>query len=79
MPLDVGGQDGEQDVRRVLARPGLSKLSDLKPTEPVQRYEHDAPGDMLHSDTKNLDKERPSAARLRGARRLSFGCLTVQP
>ena len=34
-------------VSRVLARAGLSRLSDLQPAEPVMRYEHDAPGDML--------------------------------
>ena len=48
-------------VSRVLARAGLSKLSDLQPREPVQRYEHAAPGDMLHIDTKKLGRiVRPS-------------------
>jgi transposase InsO family protein len=48
-------------VSRVLARAGLSKLSDLQPREPVQRYEHAAPGDLLHIDTKKLGRiERPS-------------------
>lgn len=41
-------------VARVLARAGLSKLSDLVPAEPVVRYEHEAPGDLLHIDTKKL-------------------------
>lgn len=41
-------------VARVLARAGLSRLSDLVPTEPVVRYEHEAPGDLLHIDTKKL-------------------------
>ncbi len=51
----------ESTVSRVLARAGLSKLSDLKPVEPVQRYEHDAPGDLLHIDTKKLGRiVRPS-------------------
>jgi transposase InsO family protein len=45
----------------VLARANLSKLSDLTPSEPVQRYEHEAPGQMLHIDTKKLARiERPS-------------------
>ena len=48
-------------VSRVLARAGLSKLSDLQWPEPVQRYEHEAPGDMLHIDTKKLGRiVRPS-------------------
>src|SRR5688572_24223629 len=36
----------EATVSRVLARAGLSKLSDLEPREPVQRYEHEKPGDL---------------------------------
>jgi transposase InsO family protein len=43
-------------VSRVLARAGLSRLSDLDPVEPVQRYEHKAPGDLLHIDTKKLGR-----------------------
>ena len=39
-------------VSRVLAR--LSRLADRQPAEPVVRYEHAAPGDMLHIDTKKL-------------------------
>lgn len=54
---------------RVLARAGLSRLADLQPAEPVVRYEHDAPGDMLHIDTKRLGRiERPSH-RVTGNRR----------
>ena len=48
-------------VGRVLARAGLSLLSNLVPAEPVVRYEHEAPGDLLHIDTKKLGRiERPS-------------------
>jgi transposase InsO family protein len=48
-------------VGRVLARAGLSRLADLQPAEPVVRYEHEAPGQMLHIDTKKLGRiERPS-------------------
>jgi len=48
-------------VGRVLARAGLSRLADLQPAEPVVRYEHAAPGEMLHIDTKRLGRiERPS-------------------
>jgi transposase InsO family protein/transposase-like protein len=56
-------------VSRVLARAGLSHLTDLQPAEPVVRYEHEAPGDMLHIDTKRLGRiERPSH-RVTGDRR----------
>jgi len=56
-------------VGRVLARAGLSRLSDLQPAEPVVRYEHELPGQMLHIDTKKLGRiERPSH-RVTGNRR----------
>jgi transposase InsO family protein len=59
----------KSSVGRVLARAGLSRLSDLQPVEPVQRYEHAAPGDLLHIDTKKLGRiERPSH-RVTGNRR----------
>lgn len=48
-------------VGRVLARAGLSHLRDLDPVEPVVRYEHERPGDLIHIDTKKLGRiERPS-------------------
>ena len=51
----------EATVSRVLRRAGLSRLSDLQPREPIQRYEHKQPGDLLHIDTKKLGRiERPS-------------------
>ena len=56
-------------VSRVLARAGLSRLSDLQPTEPVVRYEHDAPGDMLHIDTKKLGRIVRPSHRVTGNRR----------
>jgi hypothetical protein len=59
----------EATVSRVLARAGLSKLSDLELREPVQRYEHVEAGDLLHIDTKKLGRiERPSH-RVTGNRR----------
>lgn len=39
-------------VSRVLKSAGLSRLSDLQPAELVQRYEHPAPGEMLHIHIK---------------------------
>ena len=58
----------ESTVSRVLARANLSKLSDLRPTEPVQRYEHDAPGDLLHIDTKKLGRIVRPGHRVTGNR-----------
>jgi transposase InsO family protein len=56
-------------VGRVLARAGMSRLADLEPAEPVVRYEHPAPGELLHIDTKKLGRiERPSH-RVTGDRR----------
>ena len=48
-------------VSRVLQRTGLSHLRDLEPAEPIVRYEHEHPGDLIHIDTKKLGRiERPS-------------------
>ena len=43
-------------VSRVLARAKLSRLKDIEPAEPVRRYEHDEPGDMIHIDIKKLGR-----------------------
>lgn len=37
-----------------LRRAGISKASSLRAKEPPNRYEHTAPGDLLHLDTKKL-------------------------
>lgn len=74
-------------VNRVLARAGLSRLADLEPAEPVVRYEHEAPGDMLHIDTKKLGRIVRPSHRVTGNRRDSvdnacsetlFGSLKVE-
>jgi transposase InsO family protein len=59
----------KSSVGRVLARAGLSRLSDLQPVEPVQRYEHAAPGDLLHIDTKKLGRIERTGHRVTGDRR----------
>jgi transposase InsO family protein len=59
----------QSTVGRVLARAGLSRLSDLQPREPVQRYEHEAPGDLLHIDTKKLGRIVRPSHRVTGNRR----------
>lgn len=56
-------------VSRVLARAGLSKLSDLDPAEPIVRYEHAVPGDLLHIDTKKLGRIVRPSHRVTGDRR----------
>jgi transposase InsO family protein len=59
----------EATVSRVLRRAGLSKLSALQPAEPVQRYEHAAPGELLHIDTKKLGRIERLGHRITGDRR----------
>jgi transposase len=70
-------------VSRVLRRLGLNRIRDLEPAPAVVRYEHAAPGDMLHLDIKRLVRiQRPShrvtgtaatasSALVRGVTRLS--------
>ncbi len=41
-------------VARVLNRLGLVRLRNLDPKLPVQRYEQDHPGDLIHIDVKKL-------------------------
>lgn len=58
----------ESTVGRVLARAGLSKLSDLMPAEPVRRYEHAARQSAAYRYQEARRIERPSH-RLTGNRR----------
>ena len=53
-------------VSRVLKRAGISKFSDLVPSEPVVRYEHAHPGDLLHIDTKKLGRIERRGHRITG-------------
>ena len=41
-------------VARIVRRAGLNRLASLEPAQPVKRYEHKLPGDMLHLDIKKL-------------------------
>ena len=41
-------------VSRVLRRLGLNKLTALEPLEPIQRYEREKPGELIHLDIKKL-------------------------
>jgi transposase InsO family protein len=56
-------------VGRVLARAGLSRLKDLEPREPVVRYEHAHPGDLIHIDTKKLGRIERMGKRIPGSSR----------
>ena len=56
-------------VGRVLARAGLSRLKDLEPSEPIVRYEHEHPGDLVHIDTKKLGRIERMSHRITGDRR----------
>ncbi|MCM3566312.1 IS481 family transposase [Hydrogenophaga intermedia] len=56
-------------VSRWLARLGLSSLKALEPAVAVVRYEHDAPGAMLHMDTKKLGRIQRPSHRVTGDRR----------
>jgi len=55
-------------VSRILRAARLSRWRDLNPPPPVQRYEHDAPGDLLHLDIKGMTQF--SEVSLRGDGRL---------
>jgi len=55
-------------VSRVLRRAGLSRLSDLGPQEPVQRYEREEPGELLHIDIKKLGRFDKVGHRITGDR-----------
>lgn len=56
-------------ISRALARMGLSSLKALQPCEPVQRYEHERAGDLLHLDTKKLARIKAVGHRVTGNRR----------
>jgi transposase InsO family protein len=55
-------------VSRILRRARLSRWRDLNPPPPIQRYEHAAPGDLVHLDIKGMT--RFSEVNLRGDGRL---------
>ena len=56
-------------VSRLLRRLRLSRMRDLAPAVPVQRYEHAAPGDLLHLDIKKLGRIVRPGHRVTGDRR----------
>ncbi|MFN2349869.1 MAG: IS481 family transposase [Thioalkalivibrio sp.] len=60
---------GHSTVARVLQREGLNRLAALEPARPENRYEHQAPGDLLHLDIKKLGRFRRPGHRVTGNRR----------
>ena len=56
-------------VSRILLRHRLSRRRDIEPKEPIRRYEHAAPGDLLHADIKKLGRIGRPGHRIHGDRR----------
>jgi len=57
-------------VSRILRRAQLNRWRHLHPAPPVVRYEHPAPGDLLHLDIKGMT--RYQQVSIRGDGRLAF-------
>lgn len=53
-------------VSRILTRLKLNKIRMLDPALPIVRYEHPAPGDLLHIDIKKLARIHKPGHRLTG-------------
>ena len=60
---------GPATVSRILRRLKLNRIRDIEPQPPVVRYEHGAPGDLLHFDIKRLVKIQKPSHRVTGHRR----------
>ena len=56
-------------VSRILRRLKLNRIRDLEPQPVIQRYEHAAPGDLLHLDIKKLGRIVKPSHRVTGDRR----------
>jgi transposase InsO family protein len=55
-------------VSRILRRAHLSRWRDLEPHLPVQRYQRDRPGELLHLDVKKLGRINGLGHRITGDR-----------
>jgi hypothetical protein len=53
-------------VSRILTKLKLNRIKMLEPAEPVVRYEHAAPGDLLHIDIKKLARIVKAGHRITG-------------
>jgi len=56
-------------VSRILRRFKLNRMRGLEPPPVVRRYEHEAPGDLLHLDIKKLGRIARPSHRVTGDRR----------
>jgi transposase InsO family protein len=56
-------------VSRILRRIKLNRIRDLEPRLPPNRYEHAAPGDLVHFDIKRLVRIQRPSHRVTGDRR----------
>ena len=56
-------------VSRILRRLKLNRIRDLEPVPVYPRYEHEAPGDLLHLDIKKLACIAQPSHRVTGNRR----------
>ena len=59
---------GHSTVARLLKKQGLNRLSALEPAKPDNRYENEAPGDLLHLDIKKLGRFQCPGHRVTGDR-----------
>jgi transposase InsO family protein len=59
-------------VSLILKRVGLGRRSRLEPLEPVNRYEHQRPGELVHLDVKKLARFDRPGHRLLGRGRGRF-------
>jgi len=57
-------------VARYAQRVQLNRLEILDPKPPVQRYEHEHPGELVHLDTKRLARFRRPGDRVTGNRHI---------
>ncbi|WP_235300115.1 hypothetical protein [Synechococcus sp. GFB01] len=60
-------------VARALSRLGLGRLRTLNPKPPVQRYEWERPGDLIHIDVKSPARFRKVGHRITGDRQRHSG------
>lgn len=60
-------------IARLLRRAGLHRLAELEPARPVNRYEYDRPGDLLHLDIKKLGRFWRPGHRVTGDRQRTSG------
>jgi len=60
-------------ISAVLTRIGLNRVRYLTPSEPVQRYEWERPGELVHVDIKRLGRFAQAGHRVTGKRTGSVG------